>query len=516
LSSVSIDDLFERYGPAYRWLAFVTCMLGAMTMVLTQTTVNVAFPAIMGAFGIGRDQAQWLSSGFFAAMTAGMLVSAWLISVFGERTVYVVCLALFLGGSAASGIAPNTETLMAGRLLQGVTAGIIQPMAMALTFKVFPPDRRGTAMGLFSMGIVFAPAMGPTLGGVVIDLFNWRYIFFLTVPTIALAMIMGVFFMPSSSRPKKLPPFDFAGFSLVCFSLFCLIFALGSGNREGWSSNEILLLFTFSVISLAAFIAWELYTPRPLMNLSLFRNARFTSAAILGFCVGGVFLTSTFLIPVFVQSIQGYTPLRAGLLLMPGGLFLLLLFPISGRISDSLPAHVILIGGLIAFILAFIQLSAADVNTPFWTFVYFTLYIRVGLGFTMPVINATALKALESDQINQGSGMINFIRMLGAAIWLNLIVALLDIRVPFHSGALTASQTAANDTSQEMLSVVKGVLSEAGVAEPIQAPGALHYLGQVVYAQASTLGFQDAFLSLAVLATVALVPAWYLSRTERR
>ncbi|MDC0987773.1 MFS transporter, partial [Alphaproteobacteria bacterium] len=157
MSSVSIDDLFERYGPAYRWLAFVTCMLGAMTMVLTQTTVNVAFPAIMGAFGIGRDQAQWLSSGFFAAMTAGMLVSAWLISVFGERTVYVVCLALFLGGSAASGIAPNTETLMAGRFLQGVTAGIIQPMAMALTFKVFPPDRRGTAMGLFSMGIVFAP-----------------------------------------------------------------------------------------------------------------------------------------------------------------------------------------------------------------------------------------------------------------------------------------------------------------------------------------------------------------------
>jgi DHA2 family multidrug resistance protein len=112
--------------------------------------------------------------------------------------------------------------------------------------------------------------------------------------------------------------------------------------------------------------------------------------------------------------------------------------------------------------------------------------------------------------------MINFIRMLGAAIWLNLVVAFLDIRVPFHSGALTASQTAANDTSQEMLSAVIGVLSEAGVAEAIQAPGALHYLGQVVYAQASTLGFQDAFLSLAVLATVALVPAWYLSRTEKR
>ena len=516
MSAITIEDLFERYGPAYRWFAFVTCMLGAMTMVLTQTTVNVAFPDIMGAFGIGRDQAQWLSSGFFAAMTAGMLISAWLTSIFGERAVYIVCLAIFLVGSAASGVAPNTETLMLGRLSQGVAAGIIQPLAMALTFKVFPPERRGTAMGLFGMGIVFAPAMGPTLGGVVIDLFNWRYIFFLTVPTIVLAMLLGAFFMPTRKRPKRLPPFDLAGFSLICFSLFCLLFALGSGNRMGWVSDEIVLLFTAAAIGVAAFIIWELYTPQPLMNLTLFRNLRFTSAAILAFCVGGVFLTSTFLIPLFVQSIQGYTPLRAGLLLMPGGLSLLILFPLAGRISDSLPAHVILIGGLIFFILAFAQLSTVDVNTPFWTFVYFTLFIRIGLGFTMPVVNGTALKALDSDQVNQGSGMINFLRMLGAAIWLNLIIAHLDARVPFHSGALTASQTAANQTSQEMLFAVKSLLSEAGLAETVQTSGALHYLGQVIFAQASTLGFQDAFLSLAVLAAVGLAPAWFLSRTEKQ
>lgn len=516
MPTVSIDDLFDQYGPAYRMFASLTCMLGAMTMVLTQTTVNVAFPDIMGAFGIGRDQAQWLSSGFFAAMTAGMLISAWLISIFGERAVYVASLAIFLVGSAASGVAPNTDILMYGRFSQGVAAGIIQPLAMSVMFRVFPPERRGTAMGLFSMGIVFAPAMGPTLGGFVIDIFNWRYIFFLTVPTIVLAIFMGVIFMPSRARPKKIPPFDLTGFILICFSLFCLLFALGSGNRIGWTSNTIVALLFAALIGVVTFIAWELFTPKPLINLSLFRNPRFTSTALLAFFVGGVFLTSTFLIPLFVQSIQGYTPLRAGLLLMPGGLLLLLLFPVAGRISDTLPAHVILIGGLICFILAFTQLSTVDANTPFWTFVYFTFFIRFGLAFTMPVINATALKSLTSAQVNQGSGVINFVRMLGAAIWLNCVIAYLDMRVPTHSDALTTTQTAANPTTRHMLEVIQKILAESGAPENIQAPGALHFLGQMIYEQASTMGFQNAFLALAFLAVAGLAPAWYLSRTKAR
>ena len=151
MAAESIEDLFARYGPAYKWFASVTCMLGAMTMVLSQTTVNVAFPDIMGAFGIGRDEAQWLSSGFFAAMTAGMLLQAWLVSIFGERATYITSLFGFLIGVGMSGLAPNAEILSAGRLLQGLTAGIIQPLAMAICFKVFPPERRGSAMGFFAM-----------------------------------------------------------------------------------------------------------------------------------------------------------------------------------------------------------------------------------------------------------------------------------------------------------------------------------------------------------------------------
>jgi len=509
----SIDDLFQRYGPAYRWLATGACMLGAMTMVLTQTTVNVAFPDIMGAFGIGRDKAQWLSSGFFAAMTAGMLLHAWLVSIFGERATYVATLMVFMAGVAMSGLAPNAEMLTIGRLLQGVSAGIIQPLAMAVTFKVFPPERRGTAMGLYSMGIVFAPAMGPTLGGIAIELFNWRYIFFLTAPSTALAILLGALFLPSRRRPKRLPSFDVTGFVLMCTALFSLLLALGNGTRDGWTSNGIVTLFTTGVAATIAFIAWEIHTPKPLLNMRLFAYPRFSSAALISFFSGGVFLTSTFLIPVFVQQIQGYTPLRAGLLLMPGGLSLLFLFPLAGRISDSVSAQILIGGGLLSFALAFMLLSGSDVNTPFWTFVFYTLFIRVGLGFTTPVVNAAALKSLPGELVNQGSGAVNFIRQLGAAFSLNAVVAFLEYRIRFHSDALTATQTSNSPTSRAFLGQVQRLLSEGGVADSTQGPGALHYLGQVIYAQASTAGFQDAFIALAAISLFGLLPVWVLARS---
>ena len=509
----SIEDLFERYGPAYQWFAALTCMLGAMTMVLSQTTVNVAFPDIMGAFGIGRDEAQWLSSGFFAAMTAGMLLQAWLVSIFGERATYAACLLGFLVGVVMSGLAPNSETLTAGRLIQGLTAGIIQPLAMAICFKVFPPAQRGTAMGIFSMGIVFAPAMGPTLGGFAIEWFNWRYAFFLTVPTTVLAFVLGFVFLPSRRMPLRIPRFDITGFSLMCVALFTLLLALSSGTRDGWGSDKVILLFATGIFSALSFIAWESYISDPLLNVKLFLNLRFSSASVISFFAGGVFLTSTFLIPVFVQQVQGYTPLRTGLLLMPGGLSLLILFPLAGRISDSVSPQTLICVGLGGFATGFFLLSGTDVNTPFWTFVAFTLFVRLGIAFTSPVVNAAALKSLPADQVNQGSGAVNFVRMLGAAFSLNMVVAFLETRVLFHSDALTATQTAGSPTSQAYIDAVRRLLSEAGVAGSLEQSGALHFLSNAVYAQANTAGFQDAYMALSIASVFGLIPVYLLSRT---
>ncbi len=485
-------------------------MIGVMTMTLGATTVNVAFPSIMGAFGIGRDQAQLISTGYFAAQTAGMLLSAWFVIALGERRSFTMALLIFLVGSAMSGFAQSQETLLLGRILQGVSAGIVQPLGMAVTFRVFPRDQKGLSMGIFAMGNVLAPALGPTLGGIAIDLFSWRYIFLLTLPTAFIALLVGQLFLPSRVIPKKLPRFDSLGFGLLCAALTGVLLGFSFGQRLGWSSNEILALFSMGIGGGIGFILRQIYGRHPLVNLAVFANTQFTAAAIIGFFTGAAMFSSFFLMPLFTQQIQHYTALDAGLLMVPAGLSLLILFPLVGRLSDFVPAHYMIYTGMVLFSIAFSLLADADVNTSFWSLVGFTLLVRIGVACTRSVVNSEALKSLPSNLVTQGSSSVNFVRQLGGVLGTNCIVVFLELRVPFHGQAFTATQTGANQTTLELRGRLARLLGEAGVPEPVRDPGALLYLKDLIYAQANTMGFQDAYFLLAAFAVAGLIPAWVL------
>src|SRR5690606_4854098 len=192
----STEALFERYGPAYRGLATATAMVSAIAVVLSSTIVNVAVPAIMGQFGIDQTRVQWLSTGFLAAMTVSMLMTAWCERAFGQRTTMVGALGLFLAGSILGGIAPDENLLIVARVIQGLAAGVVQPLAMVVMFQVFPPEKRGAAMGLFGIGVVLAPALGPWVGGVLMDSFNWRFLFYLGIPFGVGGMLLAQLFLP--------------------------------------------------------------------------------------------------------------------------------------------------------------------------------------------------------------------------------------------------------------------------------------------------------------------------------
>ena len=436
MAAESIDDLFARYGPTYRWLVTFTCIIGAMTGGLASTTVNVAFPDIMGAFGLGRDQAQLLSTGYFASQTIGMLLSAWLIRAGGERLSSNIALGVFLVGCAMSGLAQDAGTLMLGRVLQGTASGVLQPMAV--TFRVFPRHQKGLSMGIFSMGNVLAPALGPTLGGLAIDAFSWRYIFLLTIPTAIVALILANIFMPTRPVPKKLPSFDVIGYAFLLAGLSGLLLGFSHGQRSGWTSTEIILLFAMGGVGAIGFVLRQLYGPNPLVNMRVFSSAKFCAAASIGFFTGAAMFSSFFLLPLFTQQIQHFTALNAGLLMIPAGLSLIILFPLAGRLSDMMPAYIMIYAGMIVFSVAFFCLSTADVNTPFWTLVLFTLLVRMGVACTRSVVNAEALKALPPDLVNQGSSSVNFVRQLGGTIGTNCLVVFLELRIPFHGDAFTA------------------------------------------------------------------------------
>lgn len=514
MPSETTEVLFARYGPHYRWLATATVMLGTISAVLTTTTVNVAIPDIMGAFGIGQDRAQWLSTGALAAMTVGMLLNAWMMRSFGQRKTFVGALCVFVAALVLAGLSPNESVLIFCRVVQGAVAGLLQPLSMYTLFRVFPPEQRGSAMGFFGMSVILGPALGPTLGGVMIDHFNWRYIFYVAVPVSAAAILLGSLFMPEREEAGERVRFDWTGFLLLCTSLASLLTGLSNGQREGWHSDYILTLFALAVAGGIAFIVWELRAAQPLVNLRVLANVPFAAAGAVACIFGAGLFGSTYLVPLFVQTVQHYTPLAAGLLLMPAGLLLGLFMPVAGYLSDRLSARGLIIAGLICFSVSSYWLAGVDANTSFWTVAWCVIISRIGLGLIKPSLNLAALRALRPELLGQGAGMINFSRQLGGAFGVNLLSVALDRRTFFYSDTLTSLQTAANSATLELLRTMQDLLAQAGVPQDLQMAGALHFLGRVIHAQAYTMGFRDSFLIVAVVFTLALVPAWIMGRTK--
>lgn len=512
----STEALFLRYGPAYRWLATATVMVSTIAVVLSTTIVNVAIPDVMGAFGISQVQAQWISTGFLAAMTATMLLTDWADKAFGQRATMVGALVLFMLGSILGGVAPNENVLTIARVIQGAAAGVVQPLAMILLFQVFPPDQRGAAMGIFGIGVVLAPALGPWIGGLLIDSFSWHYVFFLGIPFAVLGIVLSNLFLPTRMQAGPRPGFDWGGMALLCIFLGFLLNALTNAQRQGWTSDPILVQFVLAALAAAGFVWWEIRTGKPMLDLRLFANLPFSAASLVAFIMGAGLFGSTYLVPLFVQTIQGFTPTQAGLLLMPSGFVLVLVFPVAGRLSDRVPAGYLIGAGMFIFAWSSWLTASVDINTTFWMLAWWTVISRIGLGLVFPSLTAGSLKVLPRDLIGQGSGAMNFVRQLGGAFGVNLLSVFLERRTMLHADALAATQTSDNPATMDLLSRVAGIVRSTGLPDFQQLPAALQFLGQVVSIQANTLAFHDGFIVVTFIFLVALVPTWLLHRAERK
>ena len=261
-------------------------MAGAVAMVLSSTIANVAVPTVMGAFGVGQDQAQWLATGFVATMVASQLLSAWFARAFGVRGTFVVINGVFFAGTALAVLGASFEMVVLGRVLQGFAAGVMQPIIMALIFTQFPADRRGQAMAIHGTGIQIAPMLGPMIGGMVIDTLGWREIFLVPIPICVVSLLLGMVYLPGREEKGPLPKFDWIGYSPLCAMLASLLFAGANGQRFGWSSDAIVLLVAIGLTAGAAFVWLQLRSASPLLDFSLFRIPQFTSAVIVAFVFG--------------------------------------------------------------------------------------------------------------------------------------------------------------------------------------------------------------------------------------
>ncbi len=416
--------------PPARWPLTLTVLMGTIAVVLNATVVNVAIPPIMVDLGMGQIAAQWLSTGFLAAMTATMLASARVMARIGQRRTFEYSLWAFLGACVLAAASPNTSVMIGARILQGATAGMIQPLALVLIFQVFDDSERGKALGLYGMGVVLAPALGPAVGGVLIDWFSWRAVYLPGIPFGLLALVGARRYLHNDRRASRIA-FDWIGFALLSAGLATLLAGLAElAETRTWALAGI---FSGGLL-LALFIRRCARIATPLIELSVLAHPRFALASALSMVYGAGLYGSTYLVPLLAQGVPQFSATATGLVMMPAGLALVVVFPVAGRLADRMPAHRLLLVGCTGFALGMIGLAASDPTTAFATLALWIAFGRIMLGVMMPALNIGGLRALPEALTPQGSGVINFARQLGGAFGVNLFALLLEWRVGMRVG----------------------------------------------------------------------------------
>jgi MFS family permease len=499
----SLQALQARYGERHRWLLLLSVMLGSMAAVMSSTILNVAIPDMSTHFTLGQSRVQWVTSGFMVAMTVSMLTTPWLLSRYGYRRVYEVCMWLLLGGGVVGGLANDFPLVMAARVAEGLAAGVVQPIPAIIILRAFASEEQGRASGLFGVGVVMAPAIGPSIGGVLVDVFGWRSIFFMVVPLAMVALWLSRRYVPTSApggvqADADSPGLDWIGLALASASTLMLL--NGLVQLRGDDATVAFVLLAMACLGMAVFVVWQrhLLKPRrrvrpassgrkakslrqarqvrrgPLMNLQVFGHRHFAMGALVSFTYGIALFGSTYLLPVYMQMGLGLSPSYIGAALLPAGILLALTIAAVGRLSHRMPPAHWVSWGLALLALSFALMPLVHPAAGLALLWILVILGRIGLGFILPSLNLGALRGLPKDLIPQASSVIGFVRMLGGAAGVSICAIVLEWRLAVYAHAsshlASADLRAFNETFVFLATMTAlALLAAWKMAEPVAA-----------------------------------------------
>ncbi len=438
-----LPELQARYGERYRWLLLLAVMVGTMASIMSSTIINVAIPDMSQQFALGQERAQWATSSFMVATTVAMLCTPWLLASFGYRRTYVVAMLMLLGGGVWGGLAGNFEVVLAARVVEGLAAGVVQPIPAIIIMRAFQPQERGRAGGIFGMGVVLAPALGPSIGGLLVDWFGWRSIFFMVVPFCLASIWLAYRYVPvnapgGAAADRHGNRLDWVGLLLATVGTLCLL--NGMVELHGATSTQAWVLLGVALACTVAFIAWQRHLARggdmPLMHPDLFAFRAFAMGSLVAFIYGTALFGSTYLLPLYIQMAQQLSASHVGTIMLPAGLVLAVTIPLAGRLSDHWPIRVLICLGLALLAASFALMVTISLHATLWLLVAWVVLGRIGLGFILPSLNNGAMAGLEPRLISQASSAINFLRMLGGAVGVSLCGIVLEWRIAAHGDSL--------------------------------------------------------------------------------
>lgn len=439
----TLAELQARYGPRYRWLLLLSVMVGTMASIMSSTIVNVAIPDMSRTFVLGQETAQWVTSGFMVATTVSMLTTPWLLGRYGYRGTYVACMLLLMAGGIVGGLANSFGLVLAARAAEGLAAGVVQPIPAIIIMRAFAPHEQGRATGIFGMGVVLAPALGPSVGGVLVDLFGWRSIFFMVVPLCLASLWLAQRYVPISAPggllANRVGRLDWRGLLLAGVGTMCLLTGMVElHSGAAWPASVLLLA---ALAALSAFLSWQRWQGRhggePLLDLALFGSRPFALGSVVAFIYGIALFGSTYLLPVYMQLALGLSASHVGTILLPAGLVLAVTIAIVGRLADRQPTYRLVTLGLALLAASFALMVTVAMDASLWWLVSLAALGRIGFGFILPSLNVGSLRPLPQTLLSQGASAINFLRMLGGAIGVSLCGIVLEWRLTAHGDAST-------------------------------------------------------------------------------
>lgn len=510
---------FDPTSPTYRWWLLGNVMIGTFMAVLDATIVNVGLPKIMASFGVGIDKIEWVLTAYMLALAVMLPTAGWMADKFGYKRVYFLGLFLFTLGSFLCGVSSTEDILIFSRVIQGLGAGALMPVGMAIITREFPPEQRGIALGFWSVAAAASVSFGPLIGGYLVDTFNWPLIFDVNVP-VGIGGMLATAIIQKEFRNPTIKSFDLVGFLSASIFLPVLLYALTEGNAStnssGWHAPYILLCFAISIIAFTVFMVNELLVEQPLIDLRLLGNRNFGISVLIMFIFGMGMFGSTFLLPVYLQNSLGYTALQAGSVFLPVGIIQGIVAPMAGFASDKINPKIPVIIGALLMGFSFYLNSYLSYLTEH-SFIMTTLYIRgVGMGMMFTPLNTIAFRDLPRTKMAQASGITNIVRQVGGSFGVAMLTTVLTIRVTYHTqmfgGLMQANSPVFQSVQRNIGHFISANLGSIGTVASQQSQ---YLLFSHLNLQAFIQAIDDDFLIAAILTVASILPIFFIKLKKK-
>ncbi|HEI9318278.1 TPA: DHA2 family efflux MFS transporter permease subunit [Staphylococcus aureus] len=481
-------------------------LFGMFIAILNQTLLNVALPKINKEFNISASTGQWLMTGFMLVNGILIPITAYLFNKYSYRKLFLVALVLFTIGSLICAISMNFPIMMVGRVLQAIGAGVLMPLGSIVIITIYPPEKRGAAMGTMGIAMILAPAIGPTLSGYIVQNYHWNVMFYGMFIIGILAILVGFVWFKLYQYTTN-PKADIPGIIFSTIGFGALLYGFSEAGNKGWGSVEIETMFAIGIIFIILFVIRELRMKAPMLNLEVLKFPTFTLTTVINMVVMLSLYGGMILLPIYLQNLRGFSALDSGLLLLPGSLIMGLLGPFAGKLLDTIGLKPLAIFGIAVMTYATWELTKLNMDTPYMTIMGIYVLRSFGMAFIMMPMVTAAINALPGRLASHGNAFLNTMRQLAGSIGTAILVTVMTTQTTQHLSAFGEELDKTNPVVQDHM---RELASQYGGQE-----GAMKVLLQFVNKLATVEGINDAFIVATIFSIIALILCLFLQSNKK-